>query len=353
MLEPKGNWTMKTKRTSIDIPASLYICILVLVLLLGGCVLPRHRAVVNETPDNVVQKVTQHFPCSLYRLAAGDVLEFLYLTIPTVTKDPYRLSVRDQIDVEFSFHPEMNRTVRVRPDGKISVPRKEDVMVAGLTAEEVKKKLTDVYSDLLKDPITTVTVREFNARLAEIQRALATAPTGQARVINVGPDGTVALPLIPDLKAEGLTIPELTTQVNARYASILGEIKISVLLKEVVGNLIFVDGEVNKPGVLNAKGPTTVQQAIAMAGGTKDSAEPRSVLVISKGPDGRFITRTTDLSMLTSRADYYLNRNDLVYVPASLISRADQWVDQNIRKLLLFQGWSLGITSDLGRTRTR
>ncbi len=344
---------MKRKWTLVDIPVSRQVCILMLVLLLGGCVLPRHRAVVNETPDHVVQKVTQHFPCSLYRLAAGDVLEFLYLTIPSVTTDPYRLSVRDQIDVEFSFHPEMNRTVRVRPDGKISIPRKDDVVVAGLTAEEVKKKLTHIYSDLLKDPVITITVREFNARLSEIQRALATAPTGQARVINIGPDGTVALPLIPEMRAEGLSIPELTREVNARYEKIFGEIKVSVLLKEVVGNLIFVDGEVNKPGVLNAKGPTTVQQAIAMAGGTKDSAEPRSVLVISKGPDGRFITRTTDLTTLTSRADYYLNRNDLVFVPASLIARADVWVDQNVRKLLLFQGWSLGINADLGRTTSR
>jgi len=124
-------------------------------------------------------------------------------------------------------------------------------------------------------------------------------------------------------------------------------------LREIVGNLVFVDGEVARPGVFNVKGPITVQHAIALAGGTKETAEPRTVLVVSKGPDGKFIARTTDLTKMTSASDYVLNRNDLVYVSMSTIARADVWVDQNIRKLLIFTGWNLGINADLGRTTAR
>ncbi|MFC1836672.1 polysaccharide biosynthesis/export family protein [Thermodesulfobacteriota bacterium] len=323
------------------------------VLIVGGCVISPHRVVLNETPPAAACYVTKHFPTSLYRLAAGDVLEFLYLTIPTVTNKPYRLSVSDQIDVEFNFHPVMNRTVRVRPDGMISIPRKNDVRAANLTADELKNKLTKIYSDILRKPEITVTVRDFNVRLDEIQRAIETAPHGQARLIKVRPDGHLSLPLIPDMTAAGRTIPEITKQVNNKYASLLGDIEVSVLLREVVGNLIFVDGEVAKPGVFNMRGPTTVQEAIAMAGGTRDTAEPSSVLVITKGPGGKFLTRLTNLTHLNSNMDYMLRRNDMVYVPKSVIARADVWVDQNIRKLLLFDGWGMGLTADLGRTRTR
>ncbi len=323
------------------------------ILIIGGCVIPKHRAVVSETPPHVAQCVTMNFPFNLYRLTEGDVLEFLYLTIPTVTKAPYRLSVSDQIDVEFAFHPEMNRTVRIRPDGQISIPRKDDIEVAGLTANEVKRKLTRIYADLLRKPVITVTVREFNARLAELQRAIATAPYGQARLITIRPDGLVSLPLIQDQRAAGLTLAQLTQEVNRRYRKLIGDIKVSVMLREVVGNKVFVDGEVGRKGVFTVKGPTTVQQAIALAGGTLETAEPRSVLVVSRGPDGRFITRTTDLTALGSAQDYYLGANDLVYVPRSRIARADIWVDQNIRKLIMFTGWTLGIQSDLGRVTTR
>ena len=74
----------------------------------------------------------------------------------------------------------MNRTVRVRPDGRISIPRKKDVSVAGMTPDQVSAMLKQVYSDLLKDPEITITVREFGAKLDELQKALATAPYGQA-----------------------------------------------------------------------------------------------------------------------------------------------------------------------------
>ncbi len=319
----------------------------------AGCVVPPHRVVVNEIPPCVAQRVTEHFPTSLYRLASGDILEVLYLTIPTVTDKPYRVSVRDQIDIEFAFQPEMNRTVRVRPDGKISIPRKPDVKVADLTADEIRKKLDQIYADLLKQPEITVTVREFNAKLAEVQRAIATAPYGQARLITIRPDGGISLPLIPDMKADGRTIPDLTREVNARYKHLIGDIDVSVLLREVVGNLIFVDGQVVTPGVHNVKQPVTVQQAIALAGGTKDQAEPRTVLVVSRGPDGKFIARTSDLTNLTSQTDYYLNRGDLVFVPKSTIARANTWVEQNISKLLLFNGWSMGLSGDFGRVTSR
>jgi protein involved in polysaccharide export with SLBB domain len=330
------------------------LAISLVTLAMTGCMIPHFRGVVQEPPPPMGTQVTNFFPVPLYKLAAGDVLEFLYFTAPGVTSTTYRLQPKDLVDVEFNFHPEMNRTVRVRPDGQISIPRKDDVKVAGLTADEAKRMLQKSYTDLLRDPDITVTVREFNAKLDEIQKAITTAPYGQARVITIRPDGQVSLPIIQDVNAEGMTVPELTKLVNGLYTRIIPEMRLSVILKEVVGNLIFVDGEVEKPGVFTVnKGPMTVQNAIAMAGGLKDTAEPRTVLVTSKGPDGRLLARTTNLTMLTASTDYNLRRGDLVYVPKSAIARADVWVDQNIKKLLLFQGWSVGLQSYLGRIQPR
>jgi protein involved in polysaccharide export with SLBB domain len=324
-----------------------------LLILIQGCMIPQHRAVVNETPPEIVNRITEHFPSALYRLAYGDVVEFLYLTIPGNTNTPYRIGVKDSLDLEFNYQPELNRTVRVRPDGKISIPRKNDVHVAGMTADEVKQMLKKTYADLLRDPDITITLREFNAKLDEMQKTIATAPNGQARLVTVRPDGHISLPLIPDLKAEGHTVPELTNQVNKIYAKIIPNMNVSVLLKEVIGEIIFVDGEVGRPGVFATKGPITVQNAIALAGGTRETAEPRTVLVVSKGPDGRFISRTTDLTKMSSASDFRLSRGDMIYVPRSTIARADIWVDQNIRRLLMFTGWTMGLQTDLGRITSR
>lgn len=335
------------------LPTKLIVLAAAVAMLSTGCMIPRFRGVVPETPQMMGKRITQHFPASLYRLAEGDTMEFLYLTVPNKTNTPYKLAVKDSVDVEFAFHPELNRTVRVRPDGRISIPRKRDVMVAGMTADQTSDMLKRTYADLLKDPEITVTVREFNAKLDELQKAIATAPYGQARVVAVRPDGNISLPFIPDVRAAGLTLPDLTREVNKQYASIIADMQVSVLLKDVVGNLVFVDGEVNRAGVFNMRTPMTVQQAIAMAGGLKSTAEPRTVLLLSKGPDGSVIPRTVDLTRVNASTDYQIGRDDLVYVPRSTIARANIWVDQNIKGLLMFQGWSLGLSGAYGRQSTR
>ena len=323
---------------------------LCITLMAQGCVIPMHRSVVNEVPTPILNQLTCHFPSHIYSIAEGDVLELMYLTRPSVGGEPYRIQVKDAIDVEFAFHPELNRTVRVRPDGRISVPRKKDVKVTGMTADEVSSMLTKKYADVFKDPQVSVNVREFNVRLEELQRAMSTAANGQARLVTVRPDGRISIPLVKEVIAAGRTIPQLSTLINKEYVKIIPEMQVSVILRETPGHVVFVDGEVARPGVFSTKGPISVQHAIARAGGTKDTAEPRTVLVVSKAPTGKFVARLTDLTRVTSDTDYMLKRNDLVYVPKSKIARADVWVDQNIRQLLLFTGWSAGIQADLGRT---
>ena len=102
------------------------------------------------------------------------MLEVLYLPTPTISDAPYRLQIKDQIDIEFAFHPEMNRTVRVRPDGKISIPRKDDVKVAGLTADETSnllKKTIRIFSRIRISPslsgISTLNWMKCKGRLLQ------------------------------------------------------------------------------------------------------------------------------------------------------------------------------------------
>lgn len=322
---------------------------------LGGCVATKDRAVgrMDHPAKAIASAVTNHFPTTLYRLSEGDSLEVMYLTRPKETSTPYKLQIKDLIDVEFTYHPEMNRSVRVRPDGRISIPRKKDVSVGGMTPDQTSAMLRQAYSDLLKDPEITVTVREFGVKLDEMQKALATAPYGQARLVTIRPDGRISVPMIPDVQAAGLTVPQLTDDLNKSYGSLIADVNISVLLRDVVGNLVFVDGQVAKPGVFTMKGPTTVQQAIALANGTTTTAEPRSVLVLNKDARGQIVPKTVDLTNITGGTDYILNKNDLVFVPRSLISRADVWVDQNIKQLLLFNGWSFGLATNVGRQSNR
>jgi protein involved in polysaccharide export with SLBB domain len=77
------------------------------------------------------------------------------------TTEAYILNPGDQIDVRFFYNPELNETVLVRPDGKISLSLVDDVQAAGLRPAELDETLTKLYSKELRKPVITVIVRTF------------------------------------------------------------------------------------------------------------------------------------------------------------------------------------------------
>lgn len=74
----------------------------------------------------------------------------------------YRLNPGDIIDVKFFYNPELNETIMVRPDGKISLQLANEVMAAGLTPEELRKALGTRYAKEINRPEISVIVRSFS-----------------------------------------------------------------------------------------------------------------------------------------------------------------------------------------------
>jgi polysaccharide export outer membrane protein len=73
----------------------------------------------------------------------------------------YVIQDGDQLDVKFFYNPELNESVVVRPDGRISLQLVGEVQAAGKTPAELDKELTDMYSQELRKPTVTVIVKSF------------------------------------------------------------------------------------------------------------------------------------------------------------------------------------------------
>jgi polysaccharide export outer membrane protein len=73
----------------------------------------------------------------------------------------YVLQPGDVISVAFFFFPRLDTTVKIRPDGYISMPPIDDVKAAGLNTRELDEKLTRLYAERIENPELTVTVKEF------------------------------------------------------------------------------------------------------------------------------------------------------------------------------------------------
>ena len=76
----------------------------------------------------------------------------------------YSIQPGDQLDIKFFFNPELNETVFVRPDGKISLQLVDDVQAAGMAPLQLDEVLTRMYIKELKKPVITVIVKSFTGQ---------------------------------------------------------------------------------------------------------------------------------------------------------------------------------------------
>jgi polysaccharide export outer membrane protein len=73
----------------------------------------------------------------------------------------YRVRPGDVLELAFTLTPEFNQTVTVRPDGYITLRGGDDLEVTGLTTGEIREKVRTRYAYVLRDPVLTVDVKDF------------------------------------------------------------------------------------------------------------------------------------------------------------------------------------------------
>ena len=155
----------------------------------------------------------------------------------------------------------------------------------------------------------------------------------------VRPDGRISLQLAKEIKASGMTPSQLSETLKTTYAPLYNNPENSVIVRSFNSQRIYVDGEVNKAGMVALVDPMTVLQAISQAGGMKETAEPTQVLIIRKSEETNKITvAAVDIEKafngLDMTQDLTLMPQDIVFVPRSKIADIDLWVDQYIRRAI-------------------
>lgn len=86
-----------------------------------------------------------------------------------VTSDPaYVIGPQDVLDINVWGEPTISRTVPVRPDGKISLPLLNDVQAAGLTPDQLGRKISTDLRKYLENPQVTVIVTAINSQRISI-----------------------------------------------------------------------------------------------------------------------------------------------------------------------------------------
>ena len=100
--------------------------------------------------------------------------------------------------------------------------------------------------------------------------------------VTVRPDGKISLPLLDDVQAAGLKPAELRAHLIELSKRFFGNPSVTVIVNQINSRKVFITGQVVKPGPYVISAPTTVLQLISMAGGLKDFADSKNILIVRR-----------------------------------------------------------------------
>ena len=122
----------------------------------------------------------------------------------------------------------------------------------------------------------------------------------------VRPDGRISLPLLNDVVAAGRTPEELRATLLTEASRYFGNPNPTVVVKEIRSRKVFIIGAVEKPGPYIVTSPTTVLQLIAMAGGLKEYADKKNIVVM-RTENGKQAGYVVDYSAILKRQNLEQN----------------------------------------------
>lgn len=136
----------KRKNTCIKSVLCILILVLISVLILAGCASYPNRSKIEA--ETVLPEAKTDQPIVPVSPAQAEEKEYV-------------LQLGDVISVTFFYFPRLDTTLKIRPDGYISMAPIDDVKAAGHTTRELDEKLTRLYAERIENPELTVTVKEF------------------------------------------------------------------------------------------------------------------------------------------------------------------------------------------------
>jgi polysaccharide export outer membrane protein len=100
------------------------------------------------------------------------------------------------------------------------------------------------------------------------------------RDVTVRIDGKISVALLGDVQAAGSTPGELAEELTRQLKRFIASPLVTVGVNQPRSTRFFVLGQVARPGEFPLSGPTTLVQALAVAGGFRDYAKTDEIVIL-------------------------------------------------------------------------
>lgn len=259
-----------------------------------------------------------------------------------ITSVDYRVGPKDLLEISVFGLDELNKTVRVSEDGKITLPLLGEIEVKELTKSELERKLVQLLEEkYLHNPQVTVFIREYMSKTVSVMGAVRAAVQGTYTYELLGRQ--TLLQIIS--KAGGLSSEAGDEIIVIRFHEdgtstsmkisiddlfIKGDTELNIPLQpDDIINIpvdkvvpVYVFGQVRSPGALQVRRShlPTLLQAIAQAGGFAERASKGGVLIKRRDENGKEIQIKVNVRDIIKgkKEDIQLIEYDVVYVPETI-----------------------------------
>ena len=138
------------------------------------------------------------------------------------------------------------------------------------------------------------------------------------REVLVRPDGGLSFPLAGEIKTSGLSVDEVRSRIEEQLRQYIPDPVVTVALKLIGGNRVYILGKVNRPGEYPFSRPVDVMQALSLAGGTTPFAAVNDIVILRRENGAQQAIRFRYGEVENGRAldqNILLRSNDTVVVP--------------------------------------
>jgi polysaccharide biosynthesis/export protein len=130
----------------------------------------------------------------------------------------------------------------------------------------------------------------------------------------IRPDGKISMSLVNEIQAAGLTPEQLGDAIKLGLSKYINRPEVSIAVTQVNSRKYYIQGEVNRPGAYPLVVPTTVLEALVNAGGFREFANTKKIIVLRKGAEKHRFNYKDVIRGKHTEQNLYLEPGDQIVV---------------------------------------
>lgn len=235
----------------------------------------------------------------------------------------------------------------VGTEGNVAVPGLGSFYALGKTEKELERMVSEFATQKFRNRVVAnVSIYDVNIREQVDNRITLSGvkmhANSDGRPSRVADDGTIFVPDLGDVEAQGKTLNEFKSDIKQKLqAKYQNPIRVNVSVIEYADHNIYIGGEVRVPGRYAYTNKLSLLKLIAQAGWSNENADMDNVLLLRPSDENGYTIYATNLNEVIegkgpSAQDFKINPQDLIIVPPTGIAKTNRLVTQYVKNFLPF-----------------